>query len=67
MARTFIYKTIGLFEAKAKDTLAAIVQGEQLANYLKSLAVLCRYTPENTVALRREIAALVSAEGKYIS
>lgn len=67
MAQSFIYDTIGRLETLAKDTLAALAEGEELAKLLADLQSLTCYIPRNTIALRQEIAAAVSAAGKYIA
>jgi alkylation response protein AidB-like acyl-CoA dehydrogenase len=66
MARTYINSTIGRLEETAKDTLAALAEGEALAKLLGDLKNLSRYTPRNTIAMRQEIAAAVSDAGKYV-
>jgi hypothetical protein len=67
MARTYVNSTIGLLEHKAKETLAALAEGEELDFLLDNLKRLSQYTPRNTVGMRQEIAAAVSAAGKYIA
>ncbi|MDT3697990.1 MAG: acyl-CoA dehydrogenase family protein [Thermincola sp.] len=66
MARTYINSTIDLVGHTAKETLAALAEGEELINLLDNLQKLSQYTPRNTVAMRREIAAAVAAAGKYV-
>ncbi|MDA8235110.1 MAG: acyl-CoA dehydrogenase family protein [Clostridia bacterium] len=66
MTRAYIYSTIGTLENIAKETLAALAEDEELANYLKDLQDLSRYTPWNTIVLRQEIANAISSAGKYI-
>ena len=65
MAKLFIATTIGQVACIAKDTLAAIYEGAELETALTQLQSLANYTPCNTVALRRDIAAVVSDAGKY--
>lgn len=66
MARAYINSVIGYLVNVAKETLAALAEGEELAKLLDDLQRLSRYTPRNTVGLRQEIAAAVSEAGKYI-
>ena len=66
MARAYINSTIGLLEYKAKETLTALAEGEELVNLLENLQKLTKYFTRNTVALRREIAEAISDDGKYV-
>jgi hypothetical protein len=49
----------------AKQALAAIAEGDVLRTQLSSLKKLTRFTPVNTIALRREIADSVIKIGRY--
>jgi len=66
MAAAYINHTFGIMVQVAGETLAALAEGDELASLLDSLQMLSRYTPKNTVALRKEIAAAVSEAGKYV-
>ena len=66
MAMAYINSTVGLLEYSAKETLTALAEGEELANLLKNLHKLTQYTIRNTIALRQEIAAVISEDGKYV-
>ncbi|TGE33616.1 acyl-CoA dehydrogenase family protein [Desulfosporosinus sp. Sb-LF] len=66
MAMAYINSTVGLLEYTAKETLTALAEGEELPNLLENLQKLTKYTTRNTVALRQEIAAAISGEGKYV-
>lgn len=66
MAMAYINSTIGLLEYTAKETLTALAEGKELANHMENLQKLTQYTIQNTVALRQEIAAAISEEGKYV-
>jgi hypothetical protein len=52
-------------EGFAKQAFAAIAEGDTLRAQLSVLKKLTRFTPVNTVALRREIADAVIKVGKY--
>lgn len=65
MAMAYINSTVGLLEYSAKETLTALAEGEELASLLDNLQRLTKYTTRNTVALRQEIAAAISEDGKY--
>jgi len=49
----------------AKQTLSAIVERDTLRTQLFALKKQTRFTPINTVKLRREIADAVIKVGKY--
>ena len=49
----------------AKQAFAAIAEGDTLRTQLSALKNLTRFTPVNTVALRREIADAVIKVGRY--
>ncbi|MCB8816862.1 acyl-CoA dehydrogenase family protein [Desulfosporosinus shakirovi] len=66
MAMTYINAAAGLLEYSAKETLAALAEGEELASLLEDLQRLTKYTARNTVALRQAIAAAISESGKYV-
>lgn len=66
MAMAYINSTVGLLEYSAKETLTALAEGEELISLLENLQRLTQYTIRNTVALRQEIAAAISEDGKYV-
>jgi len=66
MTEAFIYSHIGKLELIAKDTIAALVEGEALRALALDLRKLAVYTPKNVIALRQEIAAAVSEAGKFV-
>lgn len=66
MAKAFINSTFGRLEDIAKEILAALSKGDELVKLLGNLQYLSRYTPQNTIALRQEIGAAISAASKYV-
>ena len=66
MAAAYINSTFSIMVHVAGETLAALAEGRELTSLLENLQMLSRYTPKNTVALRREIAAAISEAGKYV-
>lgn len=66
LTEAFIYSQIGKLELIAKETLAALADGEALQALDLDFKKLVVYTPRNVIALRQEIAAAVSEAGKYI-
>ena len=49
----------------AKQIFAALTEGEELRTQLMALRKLARYTPINTIALRREIAESIIPVARY--
>jgi hypothetical protein len=65
MAKVYINDAFERVEAFAKPAFAAIAEGDVLRTQLSALKKLTRFTPVNTVALRRQIADSVIKIGKY--
>jgi alkylation response protein AidB-like acyl-CoA dehydrogenase len=63
--RVYIHETFPKIELMAKTIFAAIAEGEELRTQLMGLKRLARYTPINTIALRREIAESVIPVARY--
>jgi len=63
--RVFIYDTFPLFDLMAKQIFAAISEGEELRTQLMGLKKFTRYTPINTIDLRRQIAESVIPIARY--
>ncbi|MCF6138583.1 acyl-CoA dehydrogenase family protein [Pseudalkalibacillus berkeleyi] len=53
-------------EAHAKESIVAIEDGDQLRMMLSALKKLTRYTPMNVINKKREIAAELLEEEKYV-
>ncbi|AFM41292.1 acyl-CoA dehydrogenase [Desulfosporosinus acidiphilus SJ4] len=66
MARAFLNSSLGHLEYLAKETLAALVNGKDLENLLNNLQKVTNHKLQNIIALRQEIAAAISENGKYI-
>ena len=67
MIRTYINDALPRVDASAKTVLAAAEEGDTLRTELAGLRRLLRYTPVNSVALRRQIAERQIAQGRYTS
>ena len=67
MIRTYINDALPRVDASAKTVLAAVEEGDTLRTELAGLRRLLRYTPVNSVALRRQIAERQIAQGRYAS
>jgi len=66
LASAFIFSTIDTLISKAKEVLTTLAEGQELQKLLEDLKKLTQYVPRNTVALRQEIAAAISEQGKYV-
>lgn len=65
LAMTFINESAMRMESNAKTALAAISEGDELRTHLGMVRRLLRWTPINTVALRRHIAQRLGERGHY--
>lgn len=64
--RIYINDALPRIEAFAKTVLASVDEGDTLRTELAGLRRLLRYTPVNTVKMRREIADRLIAVGRYV-
>ena len=65
MVQVYVNDAFNRLEGFAKQAFAAIAEGDTLRAQLSVLKKLTRFTPVNTVALRREIADAVIKVGEY--
>ena len=65
MVKVYVNDSFERVEGFAKQALAAITEGDTLRTQLSALKKLTRFTPVNTIALRREIADSVTKIGRY--
>jgi hypothetical protein len=65
MVKVYVHDAFDRVEGLAKQAFAAIAEGDVLRTQLSALKKLTRFTPVNTIALRREIADSVIKMGKY--
>jgi alkylation response protein AidB-like acyl-CoA dehydrogenase len=65
MVKVHVNDAFNRIEDLAKQAFAAIAEGDTLRTQLSALKKLTRFTPVNTVALRREIADAVIKIGRY--
>ncbi len=65
MVKVYVNDSFDRVEGFAKQAFAAIAEGDTLRTQLSALKKLTRFTPVNTIALRREIADSVIKIGKY--
>ncbi|MCA1635500.1 MAG: acyl-CoA dehydrogenase family protein [Acidobacteria bacterium] len=66
MTRVFCNDAVERVEANAKNTLAAMSEGDELRTLLAALRRFTKNTPANTVAPRRAIADAMIAANKYV-
>ncbi|MUK89982.1 acyl-CoA dehydrogenase [Ornithinibacillus sp. L9] len=64
--QVYVQEAFNRIEADAKETLIAVEQGDTLRMMLSSLRKLTRHTPTNVIAKKREIAAKIIEEEKYV-
>jgi hypothetical protein len=65
MVKVFVNDAFDRLEGFAKKAFAAVAEGDTLRTQLSALKKLTRFTPVNTIALRREIADAVIKIGRY--
>jgi alkylation response protein AidB-like acyl-CoA dehydrogenase len=65
MVKAYVNDAFDRVEGFAKQAFAAIAEGDVLRTQLSALKKLTRFTPVNTIALRRKIADSVIKMGRY--
>jgi hypothetical protein len=65
MTRVFCNDAVERIEARAKNTLAAMSEGDELRTLLAALRRFTKLTPMNTVAARQRIADVLIKANKY--
>jgi alkylation response protein AidB-like acyl-CoA dehydrogenase len=65
MTRVFCNDAVERIEANAKNTLAAMSEGDELRTLLAALRRFTKLTPMNTVAARQRIADVLIKANKY--
>lgn len=66
MTRVFCNDAVERIEADAKNTLAAMADGDELRTLLAALRRFTRMTPMNTVAARQKIANAMIEANRYV-
>ena len=66
MVRVFCNDAVERVEAEAKNTLAAVADGDELRTLLAALKRFTKHTPVNTVAARRRIADAMIKANRYV-
>lgn len=65
MARAFCNDAIQRIDANARNTLAAVSEGDELRTLLAALRRFTKYTPVNTFAIRARIADAMIEANRY--
>jgi alkylation response protein AidB-like acyl-CoA dehydrogenase len=66
IVRVFCNDAVERVEAEAKNTLAAIAEGDELRTLLAALKRFTKHTPVNTVAARRRVADAMIKANRYV-
>ena len=66
MTRVFCNDAVERIETQAKNTLAAMAEGDELRTLLAALRRFTKMTPMNTVAARQRIANAMIEANKYV-
>jgi hypothetical protein len=66
MTRVFCNDAVERIEAQAKNTLAAMAEGDELRTLLAALRRFTKMTPMNTVAARQKIANAMIEANRYV-
>jgi alkylation response protein AidB-like acyl-CoA dehydrogenase len=65
MTRVFCSDAVARIDARAKNTLAGMAEGDELRTLLAALRRFTKLTPVNTIAARQRIADVMIAANKY--
>jgi alkylation response protein AidB-like acyl-CoA dehydrogenase len=66
MTRVFCNDAVERIEARAKNTLAGMAEGDELRTLLAALRRFTKLTPVNTIVARQRIAAEMIEANKYV-
>ncbi|HEX8559821.1 MAG TPA: acyl-CoA dehydrogenase family protein [Pyrinomonadaceae bacterium] len=66
MVRVFCNDAAGRVEAEARNTLAAVADGDELRTLLAALKRFTKHTPTNAVAARRRVADAMIKANRYV-
>jgi hypothetical protein len=66
ITRVFCNDAVERIEARAKNTLAAMSEGDELRTLLAALRRFTKMTPMNTVMARQRVADVVIEANKYV-
>jgi alkylation response protein AidB-like acyl-CoA dehydrogenase len=66
MTRVFCNDAVERIDARAKNTLAGMAEGDELRTLLAALRRFTKLTPVNTIAARQRIADVMIEANKYV-
>ncbi|MDQ2922179.1 MAG: acyl-CoA dehydrogenase, partial [Acidobacteriota bacterium] len=66
MTRVFCNDAVERIEARAKNTLAGMTEGDELRTLLAALRRFTKLTPMNTITARQRIADVLIGANKYV-
>jgi alkylation response protein AidB-like acyl-CoA dehydrogenase len=66
MTRVFCNDAVGRIEARAKNTLAGMAEGDELRTLLAALRRFTKLTPVNTIVARQRIADAMIEANRYV-
>ncbi|OYD55980.1 acyl-CoA dehydrogenase, partial [Fictibacillus aquaticus] len=66
LTEVFCQEAFNRIEAHAKESIIAVEQGDMLRMMLSAMRKLTRHTPINVIKKKREIAAVLVEEERYI-
>jgi len=66
MVRVFCNDAVGRVESAAKNTLAAVSEGDELRTLLAALRRFTKHTPMNAVAARQRVADAMIKANRYV-
>ncbi|MDM5339774.1 acyl-CoA dehydrogenase family protein [Fictibacillus enclensis] len=66
MTQVFCQEAFNRMEAHAKESIIGVEEGDTLRMMLSALRKLTRHTPTNVIKKKREIAAVVLEEERYV-
>ena len=66
MTRVFCNDAVERIDARAKNTLAGMAEGDELRTLLAALRRFTKLTPVNTIVARQRIADVMIAANKYV-
>jgi alkylation response protein AidB-like acyl-CoA dehydrogenase len=65
MVKVYVHEAFDRLGSYVRQVLAAVTEGDALKQNMATIAQSTRFTPVNTIALRREVADYVITRGRY--
>lgn len=67
MTSVYIHEALSRIDLTARESLAAISEGDMLMTQLSILKKLVRFQPKNLIPVKREIADRIIKQGKFVA